>query len=203
MKESTRILPRGRISQWSRERIDKLSTIELRALLANAERLKETEVAALCNELLTARPRGHAPVRRDKRGLPGHGLVTRTKAFEMHGVSPRNRTWSRGGVRTDGAVVLTLRVEDVQAAGVGKACLLWGPNVGGARPWSDSPGGQERLEHCRMALERGAAEGLLIYGAKTDRVDAQTVLKLQVEKRDDEYWATWVPQKHVVVREVG
>ena len=186
-----------------RERIDKLSTAELRALLINAERLKETEVAALCNEILNARPRGHAPARRDKRGLPAHALVTRTKAFEMHGVSPRNRTWSRGGVRTDGAVVQTLRVDEVQPAGVGKACLLWGPNVGGARPWSDSPGGQERLEHCRMALERGAAEGLLIYGAKTDRVDAQTVLKLQVEKRDDEYWATWVPQKHVVVREVG
>ena len=203
MKENARILPRGRISQWSRERIDKLSTAELRALLINAERLKETEVAALCNEILNARPRGHAPARRDKRGLPAHALVTRTKAFEMHGVSPRNRTWSRGGVRTDGAVVQTLRVDEVQPAGVGKACLLWGPNVGGARPWSDSPGGQERLEHCRMALERGAAEGLLIYGAKTDRVDAQTVLKLQVEKRDDEYWATWVPQKHVVVREVG
>jgi hypothetical protein len=202
MKENVRILPRGRISQWSRERIDKLSTAELRALLINAERLKETEVAALCNEILGARPRGHAPVRRDKRGLPAHGLVTRTKAFEMHGVSPRNRTWSRGGVRTDGAVVLTLRVDEVQPAAVGKACLLWGPNVAGSRPWSDSPGGQERLEHCRMALERGAAEGLLIYGAKTDRVDAQTVLKLQVEKRDDEYWATWIPQKHVVVREV-
>jgi hypothetical protein len=142
-------------------------------------------------------------VRRDKRGLPAHGLVTRAKAFEMHGVSPRNRTWSRGGVRDDGAVVLALRVDEVQPAGSGKACLLWGPNVGGSRPWSDSPGGQERLEHCRMALERGAAEGLLIYGAKTDRVDAQTVLKLQVEKRDDEYWATWIPQKHVMVREVG
>jgi hypothetical protein len=203
MKENARILPRGRISQWSRERIDKLSTIELRALLINAERLKETEVAALCTEILNARPRGHAPVRRDKRGLPAHGLVTRAKAFEMHGVSPRNRTWSRGGVRDDGAVVLALRVDEVQPAGSGKACLLWGPNVGGSRPWSDSPGGQERLEHCRMALERGAAEGLLIYGAKTDRVDAQTVLKLQVEKRDDEYWATWIPQKHVMVREVG
>jgi hypothetical protein len=203
MKENARILPRGRISQWSRERIDKLSTAELRALLINAERLKETEVAALCNEILNARPRGHAPARRDKRGLPAHALVTRTKAFEMHGVSPRNRTWSRGGVRTDGAVVLALRVDEVQPAGSGKACLLWGPNVAGSRPWSDSPGGQERLEHCRMALERGAAEGLLIYGAKTDRVDAQTVLKLQVEKRDDEYWATWIPQKHVMVREVG
>ena len=46
------------------QRIDKLSTPELRALLVNAERLKETEVAALCTEILDARPRGHAPARR-------------------------------------------------------------------------------------------------------------------------------------------
>jgi hypothetical protein len=199
MKENIRILPRGRISQWSRERIDKLSTVELRALLANAQRLNETEVAALCTAILDARPRGHAPAPRDKRV---RGLVTRAKAFAMHGVSPRNRVWSRGGVRTDGAVVMTMRVDDVQRASAAHACLLWGPNVGGSRPWSDSPGGQERLEHCRMALERGDAEGLLVYGDKSERVDAQTVLKLQVEKRDDEYWATWVPQKQVIVREV-
>ena len=30
-----------------------------------------------------------------------------------------------------------------------------------------APGGSERLEHCRLALERGAAEGLLIYGKRT------------------------------------
>ena len=52
MKENIRVLPRGRISQWSREQLDKLSTPELRALLVNAERLKETEVAALCTEIL-------------------------------------------------------------------------------------------------------------------------------------------------------
>jgi hypothetical protein len=127
----------------------------------------------------------------------------------MHGVSPRNRKWSRGGVRTDGAVVLTMRVEEVQEAGARKACLLWGPGVGDP----DSPGAQERLEHCRIALERGAAEGLLVYGGATtatptkrsgvraDRVDAQTVLKLEIEKRDDEYWATWVPHKHAIVKE--
>ena len=213
MKENTRILPRGRISQWSKERIDKLSTPELRALLINAERLKETEVAALCNEILDARPRGHAPARRDLHGAPARGLVTRSKAFEMHGVSPRNRVWSRGGVRTDGAVVLALRAADVQQAGAGNSCLLWAPNVADSSPWSDTPGGKERLEHCRMALERGAAEGLLVYsappagaapkrnGSKADRVDAQTVLKLRIEKRDDEYWASWIPQKQVLVKE--
>ena len=199
MKENIRVLPRGRISQWGREQLDKLSTPELRALLINAERLKETEVAALCTEILDARPRGHAPARRDQRGVPARGLVTRAKAFEMHGVSPRNRKWSRGGVRTDGAVVLTVRAEEVQEAGARKACLLWGPTLG--EP--DSPGAQERLEHCRIALERGAAEGLLVYSGatKADRVDAQTVLKLEIEKRNDEYWATWVPQKHAIVKE--
>ena len=67
MKETKpRILPRGRIALWTREQMDKLTTLELRALLANAERLNEPEVAALCNAILSARPRGHAPTRRRK-----------------------------------------------------------------------------------------------------------------------------------------
>jgi hypothetical protein len=53
------ILPRGRVISWSREQIDKLSTPDLKALLANAERLQETEVATLCRAVLTARPRGN------------------------------------------------------------------------------------------------------------------------------------------------
>ena len=55
----------------------------------------------------------------------------------------------------------------------------------------------------RIAFERGAAEGLLVYSGatKADRVDAQTVLKLEIEKRNDEYWATWVPHKHAIVKE--
>lgn len=58
------IAERGRVAKWSKEQLDKLSTPELRALLVNAERLKEVEVAALCSELLDARPRGHAPKKR-------------------------------------------------------------------------------------------------------------------------------------------
>ena len=53
------ILPRGRVTTWSREQIDKLSTADLKALLANAERLQESEVATLCRTVLAARPRGN------------------------------------------------------------------------------------------------------------------------------------------------
>jgi hypothetical protein len=60
------ILPRGRVATWTKEQLDKLSTPDLRALLANAEGLKETEVAALCTQILDSRPRGHLPVRRRK-----------------------------------------------------------------------------------------------------------------------------------------
>ncbi|HZS68529.1 MAG TPA: hypothetical protein VFA72_15540 [Burkholderiales bacterium] len=61
-----RVLPRGRVATWTREQLDKLTTLELRALLANAERLHETEIAALCNELLVARRRSQAAARRRK-----------------------------------------------------------------------------------------------------------------------------------------
>jgi hypothetical protein len=63
-RDAARILPRGRIAKWSKEQIDRLSTLELRALLDNAVRLNEPEVAALCNEILDARPRGRPPARR-------------------------------------------------------------------------------------------------------------------------------------------
>ena len=209
------ILARGRVAKWDREKLNTLSTPELRQLLVNAERLKEAEVAALCNELLSERPRGHAPVRRHRPKGTGP-LVTRGRAFEMHGVSLRSRIWSRGGVRPgDGAVVLTVRAEEVQKAEGANSCLLWAPNVAGSRPWSDKPGGMERLEHCRLALERGEAEGLLVYGKCLDGslpaekatsgggVDAEAVLSLRIERRGEEYWATWTEKKRVTVKSFG
>jgi hypothetical protein len=51
------VLPRGRVATWTREQLDRLSTDDLRALLANAQKLKEDEVAALCAEILEKRPR--------------------------------------------------------------------------------------------------------------------------------------------------
>src|SRR5207237_173136 len=70
------ILPRGRVAKWSKEQIGKLTTLELRSLLANAERLKETEVVALCNELLDARPHGRGTVRRRRTKAPGPTALT-------------------------------------------------------------------------------------------------------------------------------
>lgn len=186
------IVGRGRVTKWSKEQIDKLSTPELRALLENAERLKEPEVAALCNELLDARPRGRPPVRRDKHSPAAHKLVTRGRAFEMHGVSLRNRVWSLGGIRTDGAVVLAVRADEVRKGDGIDSYLLWAPNTGDSHPWSDTPGGQERLGHCRIALERGTAKGLPVYG---NSVAADAVLELRVEKRGEEYWATCTPAR--------
>jgi len=50
-------LTRGRAALWSRDKIELLSTPEVRNLHANAERLLETEIAALCLEVLGTRPR--------------------------------------------------------------------------------------------------------------------------------------------------
>jgi hypothetical protein len=192
----TRLLPRGRVAKWDQEKIDTLSTLELRQLLANAEQLNEPEVAALCNAALDARPRGRAAVRKT-RPNGARRLVARGKAFEAHGIALRNRSWSRGGVRPeDGVVVLAIPYEEVQKAEGLNSHRLWAPNTDGTQAWSDSPGGQERLEHCRTALDSGAAEGMLVY-AKTEGntsasgVDVENILKLKVEQRGEEFWATW------------
>lgn len=55
------VLPRGRVANWTREQLDKLSTDDLRALRANAENLKESEVAALCTDILEHRPGVRSP----------------------------------------------------------------------------------------------------------------------------------------------
>src|SRR5258708_36909743 len=115
MKEMPRtrgIEARGRVAKWSKEQIDKLTTPELRALLVNAERLKEPEVAALCNELLDARPRGHAVARRVREPGEARRLVTRSTAFPMHAVTPRNAIWSAGPIKTDARVARTGRARE-------------------------------------------------------------------------------------------
>ena len=118
MKEKyvPRTLPRGRIAQWSRE-----------------------QIAALCAQVLGGRPRGLAAPRAPakKKRSDGRRLVSRSLAFGMTGVSLANRFWSRGGVRgTDGGVVMALWAEDIRRAEGACSYLLWAPNVGGARPWT-------------------------------------------------------------------
>ena len=47
-----------RAAQWTREKIDSLSTVEVRQLRDNAQRLNEAEIVALCEQVLGSRPRG-------------------------------------------------------------------------------------------------------------------------------------------------
>jgi len=131
--------------------------------------------------------------------------VSFATGFEKHGVSLRSKRWSRGGIRSDGAVVVGIPANEVKSSKKGDSYLLWAPNdEKDVNPWSDTPGGQERLEHCRIAHERGAAEGLLTYSKRVasgaaigdeetsaPRVDAETTLSLRVEKVGEQYWAHW------------
>jgi len=205
MQASKNVFKPTRAPDWTRERIDQLSKQEIEQLRDNAERLGVSAVAALCDEALKARP-WVAAKRRSAAGAPTQArhLISRRKAFEARGVYLQDTRGSWSGVRkSDGAVVMTLWAGAVQSGDGGCSHLLWAPNVDGSRPWSDMAAGKERLEHCRLALERGGAEGLLVYGEGLDGhlpedkarsvrgVDPETVVHFRVEQRGDEYWAVW------------
>jgi hypothetical protein len=192
---------KSRASEWTRERLDQLGRQELVNLQANAAKLGEPELAALCEQLLAERPR-RASAAAPKKGQ--HKLLPRSRAFGARGVWLHDPRTSWSGIRkSDGMVVFALWQAAVQSVKGGCACLLWSPNVAGARPWSDTAAGRERLEHCKLAMERGAAEALLVHGEALegrlpeDRarsvfgIDAQTVIDIKVELRGTEYWATW------------
>ncbi len=191
--------------EWTKNRIEALQTSEVRQLRTNANARGNQEVVAMCDEVLVGRP----PVRKPRkakrqRELDGRPLVSRTKAFEMRGVKLRNTRWSWGGIReSDGSIVFTVWASDIEKTGGTCRYMLFGPDRGGDRPWSDTAGGKERLAHCRIAVQRGEAEGLLIYGerrgtdiplddvSKVTGADPQTVLRFRVERRGEEYWAVW------------
>jgi hypothetical protein len=126
------ILPRARTALWTLEKISALSTPEVRQLHANAQRLEEEEIAALCTQVLTGRPRGivgprAAPVRKKPR-TDGRVLTSRSQAFGMRGAILANRFWSRSGLTAAGEVVFALWNEDVKHASDGSSYLLWAPN---------------------------------------------------------------------------
>jgi hypothetical protein len=205
MNTSARALKPGRASAWTRERLDQLGRQELINLQANAARLGETELATLCERQLKELPRRGAASSGAALRIKGrHKLLPRSRAFGARGVWLQDPRTSWSGIRkSDGTVVIALWRTAVQTIDGACACLLWAPNTGGSRPWSDSVAGRERLEHCKLAMERGSAEGLLVHGEllegrlPEDRartvlgIDAETVVHFQVELRGAEYWAHW------------
>lgn len=90
----------------------------------------------------------------------------------------------------DGVVVLALWAGDILSDEQGSSCLLWSPSATGAHVPIEAPFSDERLGHCRLALDHGGAEGLLVYGDSV-AVDPDIVLALRVVERAREYWARW------------
>jgi hypothetical protein len=195
----------ARGQDWTPERIERLDTPDLQQLRENAEKLGATSVVAMCDAALSARPR--PPSRRAAASrLPkrARNLISRDKAFQARGVylPAADNGWS--GVRKgDGAIVMTLWASAIVSSEGTCSQLLWAPNLDGARPWSDTAAGKERLKHCKLALERGGAEGMLVYGEQFDGetaehnarsvygVDPECVVQFKVEQRGEEYWAVW------------
>lgn len=204
MKQTTS--KRGHAEEWTRERVAQLPPQEILQLQANAARLNEPDLAAMCSDVLTqARVRARAAARGDPgAGTKARNLVARAKAFEARGVFLQDARTSWGGVRkSDGAIVMALWADAIESLDGACRCLLWAANTAGSRPWSDTVAGRERLEHCRRAVELGRAEGLLVYGRRLEGrlpeeraaaihgADAETVLDFAVEARGEEYWAVW------------
>ena len=194
---------RTRAAEWTRERLDQLSREDLLNLQANASRLGEPELAALCDELIKERPK-HGPDRRAAAGRENGKLLPRSKAFAARGVHLQDPRTSWSGVRKkDGAVVMAIWHDAIVLRDGGCHCLLWAPNIDGCRPWSDTAAGRERLDHCKAALGAEGAEGLLVHGdalagrlpedrARSVRgIDLQAVIRFKVELRGQEYWASW------------
>ena len=194
----------SRTQEWTRERVEQLTKQDIEQLRANADRLGETAVVAVCDEALHARPKSaggrgaQTPRKATKR------LISRTSAFQARGIylPEIGNSWS--GVRkADGMVVFSLWVRGIVSGPDGCSCLLWQPNLNGAQPWSDTEPGLRRLEHCKLALAQGAAEGLLVHGEALDGflpehkartvhgVDPEVVVNLTVQQRGEEYWAVW------------
>lgn len=190
------------IGLWTAERLGRLDHEELSRLQANAERLGAAELVALCGTMMLSRPT-HAPSRSAApRG--SERLVPRSRAFAARGVYLKDPGKSWSGIRKeDGTVVIALWKAAVELKDGACACLLWAPNRKGARPWSDTDAGRERLDHCRLAAGGANAEGLLVHGEALDGrlpedracsvlgIDPGTVISLAVEQRGDEYWAIW------------
>lgn len=195
-------------TDWTKERIGQLRKQEIEQLQINAVALGANSVVALCAEVLSERPKKARAGARAAQPLKRRRLVSRRRAFEARGVMLQDARTSWSGVRkSDGAVVISLWADAIGSDGGACSYLLWAPNVGGSRPWSDQAAGKERLEHCKLVLNGSRAEGVLVYGEPLegylpeDRtrsvhgVDPEIVLQLEVERRGDEYWAVWGRKK--------
>jgi len=119
------------------------------------------------------------------------GALSIAQAFNWRGVNLKFPTLSRSGVRgEDGMVVFAMPRARVRVNDWGCSCPLWLPSDAGARREMERPSGLERLQHCRLAVRHGVAEGFLLDADNAPMTPSEA-LALQVVKAGEEYWATW------------
>ena len=112
-----------------------------------------------------------------------NGAASRARYFQRQGVTLTFPAQSRSGVRDhDGTIVFAMAAADVLSDDWGYSCLLW-------RPGARGPGEHEMLEHCRLAVYRGVAEGFLLYA--DDANHDEGTLSLRIVRAGAEYWARW------------
>jgi hypothetical protein len=204
MQTGNDLLSRRQSSPWSAERVQKLARYEIEQLRENASALGAPDVVVLCDEALRGLPKSAGKAGPSRNTAKLRRLISRAKAFEARGVRLEDPPSSWGAVRkADGVVVMSLWASAIKLREGVCTYLLWAPNLDGLRPWYDTPAGQERLKHCRLIVEGATAEGLLVHGQALEGrlpedktrsvhgVDPETVVRFQVEKHKDEYWAVW------------
>jgi len=116
--------------------------------------------------------------------------LARASAFATQGVTLKYPGVSWSGVRSeDGMVVFAIHAADVRFADWGASSILWSPQTAAAQA-TPRAGSEERLEHCRLALRHGVAEGFLVRGSETLFFQPE-VLALRVVSVGERYWARW------------
>src|SRR5204862_1649 len=144
------------------------------------------QVAALLDAMLADHERSTGPWEIEWIALPeafllSAGALNQAKAV-VGGLEVDAKRMRANLDSTKGVVVLALRGCDVEGHDDGFSCLLWAPPTEGTPQWVDRPSRQERLEHCRLALVHGGADGLLVCG-DAGLVEPDAILALRVEKR--------------------
>lgn len=120
-------------------------------------------------------------------------LLQRAAAFAAQGVLLKDdeRSWS--GARRDGSIVFGIHADLVHENDDGFSCRLSRAPEPAARhqaqPQAIDLFALERLEHCRIALRQGGADGLLT--SETGLVRGNSVLSLRMVRRRDGYWGVW------------
>lgn len=124
-----------------------------------------------------------------------NSALARANAFESCGVTLTFPARSRSGVRdADGIVVFAIAAALVRQEHWGFSCLLWAPAPRAAATALDEASHAETLDHCRLAMRHGVAEGFLVYDAEPSPhgvAHCIDTVALRVVKAGKEYWAKW------------